>query len=720
VPLTGSWVASPTAERIALALLLVAALGLRVVNLGKLGLIADEGHQAMAVAGILEHWVPVVPSGNIYFRGGPFLYAEAAAAALDRVSEFTLRLPAALFGVLCVWFTFLYGRLLFGRRVGWIAAVLTAFSLWELEMSRYARMYTLLQWSFLGTAIFFYSGYVRGVRGHRPLAWAFAALAAVVHHLGLFALLALAVPLILPASVLPPDLRGRGKLRFLVPAVLMGVLWVAFHGLEGRLMVRAQERVSGPAEVAAGGTSFADPVLGIVRENFLVPPFLLAIERLHADRVAIAGALALTLAFAWPSLVQLFAPARRWRALWGLAILGASFLNLFAVAIGLAAAYPVVFAGAREDLRRRPLAAALAGSAALLVFWILFLLAHPEARDPGWGGPRSIGTVLFGYPPFKSRVLDWFLTGWRIMTWIVLPTLFILLARFVADRRRAPSLYAPALVILPLLAMTATREVYNESRYHFHVYPFTLTIFAIAVDALVRGAGAVLEVLGAILGSAARLPGALRVRRWGSAAATVLVLLAASPDIAPGSLAQLIGRDYSTPIDPVRAILSWRPYSTFHQDHEGPAKWVKAELQPEDRVIVLGPTYWVSIYFFYLDGRVDYAVSGKGDEEDARGLGPVRHHITGVRCLVTPEEIEQVLAAEAGHRLWIFGDLNLLAPRSRHFSPPMKQHLIELCRPIVYLGRDRNTFVSRHEPALARAPARATARATRPSAVVAQ
>ncbi len=693
-----------TAERIALGVLLLAALGLRLVNLGKLGLIADEGHQALAVEGILAHGVPVVPSGNIYLRGGPFLYAEAAGAALDRVSEFTLRLPSAIAGVLAVWFTFLYGRLLFGRRVAWIAAVLAAFSLWELEMSRYARMYTLLQWSFLGTAIFFYTGYVRGIRGHRPIAWAFAALACVVHHLGLFALLALAVPLILPASVLPADLQGRGKLRFLVPAVLLAVFWAAFHAFEGRLMVRAHELVSGPAGGEAGSSSFADPVLGIVRQNFLIPPFLLAIQRLHADREVVAGALALALAFALPALGALLTPGRRLRALWGLAILGASFLNLFLVAIGLAAAYPVVFAGAREDLRRRPLVAALAGGAALAGLWIAYLLARPEALDPGWGGPRPIATVLLGYPPLKSRVFDWFVVGWPVMTWIVIATLLVLVVRFVADRRQVACLYAPAVVILPLLAVTVTREVYNESRYHFHVYPFTLTLFAVAVDAMTRGAGAVLDVLGAILGSARHLPGALSFRRWGSAAATVLVLLALSPDIAPGALALLIGRDYATPVDPVRAILSWRPYSTFHQDHVGPANRVKAELRPEDRVIVAGPTYWLSIYYYYLDGRVDYAVAGKVDSD--RGPGTVRHHITGVRCLVTPEELDQVLSAEAGHRLWIFGDRNLLSPGSRHFSPPMKERLTELCRPIDFLGRDRNTFVSRREPPSARGEVR--------------
>ena len=73
MPRTGS--SSLTAERIALAVLLLAALALRLVNLGKLGLIADEGHQALAVQGILAHGVPQVPSGNIYLRGGPYLYA---------------------------------------------------------------------------------------------------------------------------------------------------------------------------------------------------------------------------------------------------------------------------------------------------------------------------------------------------------------------------------------------------------------------------------------------------------------------------------------------------------------------------------------------------------------------------------------------------------------------------------------------------------------------
>jgi 4-amino-4-deoxy-L-arabinose transferase-like glycosyltransferase len=75
--------------------------------------VADEGHQALAVRGVLEHGVPLVPSGNVYLRGAPFIYAEAAAAAFLGVNELSLRLPAALFGALAVVLVYAYGRMLF-------------------------------------------------------------------------------------------------------------------------------------------------------------------------------------------------------------------------------------------------------------------------------------------------------------------------------------------------------------------------------------------------------------------------------------------------------------------------------------------------------------------------------------------------------------------------------------------------------------------------------
>jgi hypothetical protein len=59
---TASGAAMSSAERLGIAGMLLVAFGLRLWNLGSLGLVGDEGHQALAVAGILKYGYPLVPA----------------------------------------------------------------------------------------------------------------------------------------------------------------------------------------------------------------------------------------------------------------------------------------------------------------------------------------------------------------------------------------------------------------------------------------------------------------------------------------------------------------------------------------------------------------------------------------------------------------------------------------------------------------------------------
>ena len=688
---TATGAATSPAEKLAIAALVLVALVLRLWNLGTLSLVGDEGHQALAVAGILEHGIPLCPAGTIYLRGGPFLYTEALAAVLGGgVLPFTLRLPSALFGALSILLVFLLARLLKGTRVAFIAAFLAAFSLWELEMSRYARMYTLLQLAYLGTAWAFVRGYVRGEPGARVLTFLWALVAVLTHQLGLFVLSWFVLPLALPPASLPPDLRGgRGKLRLAAPMLVLGMIWLVFHQIEAGLMIRGLEELPNPA-VGPHPAGILGQLHHFVHDHLLVPQFLLALERRDTDPLVVGLAAGIFLLSAIPLLPGLIRPGRRLLSLGALFILGLAFANMIGLALAALAMLIVLIPDAVADIRRRPLWPAFAGSLALAVLWGLFITFQPAARDPGWGGPRPIAEVLGGYPPVADRVLYWFLAGWPLMTGIVLATVAVMLIRFAADRRRTSSLLLPGLLILPLLLTSLTREIHNESRYHFHMYPFMLIVFAVAIDLAARAVAEGIDALTAILGQS------FRTKPLATGLLAVLFALAGTPDLAPGAIALFVNRTYTTPVDPIRAVLSWRPYATFHQDHEGPALRVRAELAPDDLVVVSGPTYWTSIYYYYLGGRLDYAVS----EKAGRLLkdGHVVHHVTGARCLTSPAELDSMLLAESEHRIWIFGDLNLLSNSNQHFSPPMKQALSKLLLPPLYLGRDHDTVVARRDP----------------------
>ncbi len=664
------------------------ALILRLHDLGRLGLIADEGHQALAVEGVLATGVPLVPSGNIYLRGGPFIYCEALVCALSGVTEWGLRLPAAIFGALAVILVFIYSRMLFGRRTGLIAAFLMAFSVWELSLSRYARMYTLLALAFLAFAAAFYRGYLAGgSRRDRWLAFLAGAVAVATHQLGIFALLFYAVPLFVsPPAATSPDRSPRRTLSLLLPVIALAILWFGFHRYEARLLMRETPSVpSATATVEADG-----PAARLVKTYLLVPPVLLPLEIRAEDPGIVLGAALLAAVAAAAIILALRRPGRRLRALWALGIVAAAFLNLIGLALGLVLAYMILLRGGRRDLGKRPLGPALAATLILAGYWLLYVILHPQLLETSWGARRSTADVLLGYPPVAERALSWFIQAWPIPSLLVGITIVVLLVRFAADRRRGGDLFAVAALLLPLLAITATREIHNESRYHFHLYPFIVTLLAAALAVAGRAIGAILDVGAALLGHA------FRFRPLVEGALVVALAVLISPDLAPRQIATVVGGDYATPRDPIRSILSWEPYARFHQDHKDPAAFVAARLTAGDRVLVVGPPYWSSIYDYYM-GQVDYVVSER--TEDFGGWIPVRHHITGARRVVTLADLEQILAAERGHRLWVFSDLNVLAPDNSYFSPDMKARLLEIAAPPVHLGRDGVTCVAVHTAA---------------------
>jgi 4-amino-4-deoxy-L-arabinose transferase-like glycosyltransferase len=135
---------------------------LRIHNLGSLGLIVDEGHQALAVNGILKHGYPLVPSGVAYLSVPVYQYFQYFAALLFGLNEFSLRLPGVLFNLASIPMIYLFARSLFNAKVGLLSAFLFTFSVWEIEVSRYARVYSAFQFLYIMSLFIFYKGFIKG------------------------------------------------------------------------------------------------------------------------------------------------------------------------------------------------------------------------------------------------------------------------------------------------------------------------------------------------------------------------------------------------------------------------------------------------------------------------------------------------------------------------------------------------------------------------------
>jgi len=681
--LSASPMSSSRGRRIGTAVLVgcLLAVGgwLRVRNLGALGLIADEGIQAEVVQGILEHGLPRMDSGQVYARAVPFLYLEAAAARLFGLNEFSLRLPAALFGVAAIWVSFLLGRTVFNAPVGLLLAALMAFSTWEVEISRYARFYTVFQCLYLAALLAFYRGYLLGHGRWRAWFIVAAALAFTMHDLGVM----LAVCCLIP--IFSDAFTPRRKLAFAAGAAALAGAWALYSKL---LMGWVKRAFAAPVDAAVVG--YVGPTRSSLMDFFLAPDLsgVAAAWRAHPVELMAVAAVA---AIASAALLYRAARGDGWRAALAIPVLWAAFAHQFALAAVLVGIYLAVFvrapikrtpgvtppllSGAREVWRvvtEPPLMIAGGVAGVCLAFWVPVVM-------PGMADASPAASALLGYPAVYDYLFYWLIRGWPVMTAVFLAGAGWLALRFAADRLAIGPLFAVGAVAIPAVATGFLRAESYEARYFFHLYPLILLVAAaIAVE----------------LGS--RLLGWLRLRpglwRGAVAGALALAALVASQDADPAKAWAIGERTYRSARDPIRGHLNSTGYAQFHQDQKSPSLYVRERLRPDDVVVAIGRPHKIVVYHHYV-GRVDYSVEEPAKWYQLRMAdGTVREHVTGTRIIESVEQLQALLARTAPRGVWLVGDQLALGPDAGKYTEPMKAYLRRLAGRPDYMGLDDQTF----------------------------
>ncbi|MFN7952745.1 MAG: GDSL-type esterase/lipase family protein [bacterium] len=158
-------------ELAAIALLTLVAAWMRLRQLGALSLSGDEGFTFLAVRGVLHDGIPRLPSGAVYWKS--LLYTYLASGAVSVVGldsahlEAALRLPAALASTALVPTLWWAARRMFTPAAGVAAAVVIALHVWQVEMSRYARYYPLLELTLVAFVERCHAVHVRRAAGAR-------------------------------------------------------------------------------------------------------------------------------------------------------------------------------------------------------------------------------------------------------------------------------------------------------------------------------------------------------------------------------------------------------------------------------------------------------------------------------------------------------------------------------------------------------------------------
>jgi len=249
----------------------------------------DEG---MSV-GIASHSLTEIPAVLVRDGSPPLYYVVLhlwmGLFGSSEVAVRSLSLVIALVAIPVAWWA---GRALFGGRVGWVAAVLVAFSSYLTVYSRGARMYTLVVVLGLVVVAAFLQVFV--LRRRRLMAVLVIGLAALLytHHWGLF--LAAALIVTLPVCILASDGDRRGAMvdagiAFVGVAVLYAP-WVPTLVAQVRGTGAPWSRTPGGADAVGSIPSvLGGPWVSLVLGLAVVALAVRLVRRRHSFRPSASG-----------------------------------------------------------------------------------------------------------------------------------------------------------------------------------------------------------------------------------------------------------------------------------------------------------------------------------------------------------------------------------------------------------------------------------------------
>jgi len=341
-----------------LALIVSAGAVIRLWGLGSVGLHGDEKTMALPVMNLVEHGQPLMPSGMFYPRAVAQLYLMAGSVMAFGQSEWALRLPSALCGVLLIVLTWKVGGRFLTPLWSLALAAAVAFLPDFIEDAQTARMYV-----FLVTCVAGYLALVFAWERSGRLGYLVAAVVTLLVGIQFHTLAIFAAFLVLLPGLVRGDARmfWRGVAAF---AVIVGgfatINWLIGHAYPQTVESDAGAVVNGPH--AAVVPHLKRLWLAVAA----VPALLFArwvLGRRHGVLAAVllAGALVAGVAVAW---------------------------HLAALLIVVA----LVLARRAGELSRPRLALFFVVSVAIAVVEGVFLVTHAA------GSPQQIVGVMLGWP----------------------------------------------------------------------------------------------------------------------------------------------------------------------------------------------------------------------------------------------------------------------------------------------------------------------------------
>jgi hypothetical protein len=603
-----------------LLLAVVAGIYGRFADLGKSPFAVDEYYSAVIVDQIAETGSPAMPTGGYYTRAPIYHYVSAFSVALLGDGEFAYRLPAAVFGVLAVVAAFLYCRRLVGPTLAAAVAIAVLASSWEVEFSRFHRMYTLFQGVTLMLLLAVHKVAVEGRWDLRYAPHGILIVAALSHEMGILLSPLVFLPLLSPELHRQP-IRPPEWLRFVLAGCLASGVCLAIFMLGHLRDLGVAERF--PADfVHAPRTQFASsafPFWGFSRNDLVNLSVALGTSLVLAGLTALGR-----------YLIARKSPGRAIDDAVLALLLAATCFHLLVPAGALAfvvAARNRVFSPATCP---RSVYVGLGAAAVIAVAWFAYALADPTWTQSVVPGdlPASLRQTFFGWPDLYLPVLvPWIneLPGIAVAVFLAM----LLLAYRQLRTSWWAFLASPTfIVVLMTVFVGVLTSRFYMTRYFFFIYPVMLCNLALALRDLALAMQRRFRPVG-------------NVPRDALAAAAFLGVFAVSSDFNPGHLGGVSEDDriYRTGRFAEHRV-TWYP----RQDVRSPAEFVNrarsGDLADAPVIIVnqvAASAYMTGDFATYLDRKtIRFA-----DETAEHGR---THRWTGGRLLSTYDDVREYTA----------------------------------------------------------------------------
>lgn len=620
--------------------LMSSAFFLRIPNLGHLGLWGDEGFTAIAVAAILEHGYPLLPSGGIYPRALAFSYLEAFSAKIFGLNEFALRFPNTIYGLAGIWMTYILGKSLYGTRVGYLAAILMTFSIWEITFSRYARMYVFFQFFYLVSIYFFYRGFIKGERFYRWLTAPLWMLTITIHQLGLS---------LAPLLMVPFFIKGYSHVRkwtLFCGFFGVGLFWKLYTSFQSSLRPNFVLAADAGKKVASK-SPIAVPPLDLLLRVVEGGPLLFYI---FIGIVVLSGSF-----FVFKSFSE---PDQRMQYLSLVLIVLSCFFNQIGLAFVLLVFYSLMFFNRTNSWRQRPFLMACAIIFSSLLSWVTYAIYHDFTA-------RKLISLLFQYPYLHERFLRFFVPGWPLVTFLSGLGLLLSWYYFINDNRKHVLLVGFASLVGPLLLVGIAYRQDDEARYSFHLYPLMLILSAYGLVQL--------------------LTWFVHHKRLDFAIALLVLCIFFIPgDFQFFYAASISQNEYGKKINqPIKTP----GYYTFHPDYKTPSYYIKNNRSEGDLVISM----LEAIPIYYV-GQIDYLWIPTDNDNASMH----RYGFTGKLLRIRFSEFEKLLKENSGTHFWLFEDPIPASKLTVNTSILEFMEAVSLCQ--VFGGKDEKTVVYHFYP----------------------